>query len=210
MDITENYRIDANFRHFHNAIKANEELCLAECGIEQCRPDKSYGPVIRDEFHIHVILDGKGILETNHTSYSLQRGQIFAIFPGIRHYYFADTKEPWHYTWISFSGSRAADFVEKAGITARNPTRNTYARPEQYLAIIEKILNRHQLTIVNELTRTSLLYEAVALLIDSQNQKETSSTKNQSYDYSPDIYVNSAVEYIQGHYNKIRVSDIAS
>lgn len=211
MDITPNYRIDANFRWFRNAIKANEELYLIECGIEQCRPDKSWGPIVRDEYCIHFILDGKGVLEMNHTTYPLQRGQIFVLMPGKEHLYYADAKNPWHYTWISFSGSRAASFLEKAGITPQNPVRAAGVEPEQFLTVIEKILNHHQLTVVNELMRTSLLYETMALLISSKEEEgaERSSQKT-SYDYSPDIYVDSAAAYIHEHYSRICVGDIAS
>lgn len=210
MNITENYRIDANFRHFRNAVKDNEELYLVECGTERCRPDKSFGPITRDEYHVHIILDGKGTLEMGGSSYSLRRGQIFTLIPGIEHYYCADSENPWHYAWFTFAGTRAAYFMEKAGTTVNHPVRDTYAEPEQFSSIIEKMLNHHQLTVVNELRRTSLLYEAVSLLVDSWNQKAESSRQKPSYDYSSDVYVNSAVEYIRGHYSAIRVNDIAA
>lgn len=210
MDITENYRIDANFRHFRNAIKDNEELYLVECGNEQCRPDKSFGPMIRDEYHVHIILDGKGVLEMGGSSYSLRRGQIFTLIPGMEHYYYADSENPWHYAWFAFAGTRAAYFMEKAGITSGHPVRDAHTEPERFLSIIEKILSHHQLTVVNELSRTSQLYEAVALLVDSWSQKTGSPQKKAAYDYSSDVYVNSAVEYIHRHYSMIRVNDIAS
>ena len=69
MELTENYRIDANFRWLGSTIKANEELCLTVCGIEQCKRDKFYGPSIRDDYHVHFILYGKGTLEMNGQSY---------------------------------------------------------------------------------------------------------------------------------------------
>lgn len=210
MEIAENYRIDANFRWFQNAVKANEELYLVECGIEQCRPDKFYGPTVRREYHVHFLLDGKGVLEINNTSYSLKRGQIFVIPPDREHYYYADVNQPWHYTWISFGGLRAAYFLEKAGITADSPIRSAYTEPERFLAIIEKILNHHQLTVANELLRTAKLYEVIALLVDSYNHRADAVPQKDSYDYSPNIYVDSAVEYIHKHYNEINVGDIAS
>lgn len=210
MDVTENYRIDANFRWFGNAIKANEELYLMECGIEQCKKDKIYGPTVRDEYHVHCILHGKGTLEMNGVSYSLQRGQIFVIMPGVKHVYYADPRDPWHYAWISFSGTRAAYFLERAGITPEHPIRSAYGEPERFLAFIENILNHHQLTAANELTRISQLYGMLALLVDSQSRETTPSREKTNYDYSPDIYVNSAVEYIHEHYHQISVGDIAS
>ncbi|MDO4297728.1 MAG: AraC family transcriptional regulator [Lachnospiraceae bacterium] len=210
MEIAENYRIDANFRWLGSAIKVNEELCLTVCGIERCKPDKFYGPTVRDDYHVHFILHGRGVLEINHKSYSLHCGQIFVIPPDVETYYYADPQDPWNYTWVSFAGTRAAFFLEKAGITAESPVRDTYIEPEEFLKITEKILNHHELTVANELIRTSLLYEIIALLVDSQNQKMGKQKKEMSYDYSPDIYVNSALEYIHRHYHQIRVSDIAA
>lgn len=209
MELAQNYRIDANFRWFGSAVKDNEELCLTECGIERCRPDKSYGPSVRDIYYVHFILHGRGILKINDRSYKLCRGQLFVIPPDVETYYYADPDDPWEYTWVSFAGTRAAFFLEKAGITASCPVRDTYIEPEQFQELIEKILNHHELTAANELRRTSLLYEIAALLVESQNQKTDGQRKKTDYDYSPDIYVNSALEYIHEHYNQARVSDIA-
>lgn len=210
MDIDRNYRVDANFRWLGSAIKANEELCLTVCGIEYCKHDKYYGPTVRDDYHVHFILRGKGTFVINHQSYYLHRGQIFVVPPNIETYYYSDPQDPWSYTWVSFSGTRASHFLEKAGITTEHPIRDTYIEPERFLEITEKILDHHELTVVNELLRTSFLYEIIALLIDSQNQNSRTSGKEASYDYSPEIYVNSALEYIHKHYNHTRVSNIAA
>ncbi len=132
------YRVDANFRWFGNEMKSKEELCLTVCGIERCLPDKFYGPCIRQDYHVHVILKGRGVLEIGEKSYSLQRGQIFVIPPDIETYYYAIPEDPWHYTWVSFAGSRAAFFLDKSGITAEHPVRDAYTEPEKFLRITEK------------------------------------------------------------------------
>ncbi len=206
----EHYRIDANFRWLASAVKANEELYLAQCGIERCLPDKFYGPSVREEYHVHIILYGHGILKINGVSHTLHRGQLFVIPPGVETYYYSVPEDPWSYTWVSFSGTRASFFLEKAGITLEQPVRDTYVEPEDFLKLTEEILNHHELTVANELIRTSLLYKIVALLVDSKNQKAAEEKIKKDYDYSPDIYVNSALEFIHKHYNEIRVSDIAS
>lgn len=210
MKVAENYRIDANFRWLGSEIKANEELCLTVCGIERCTPDKFFGPSVREDYHVHFILHGKGTLEIGGKSYKLQRGQIFVIPPDVETYYYSDPEDPWHYTWVSFGGTRAGYFLEKAGITAENPVRDTYIEPERFLELTEKILNHHELTVANELLRTSLLYEIIALLVESQNQQKSKEGEEEVYDYSPDVYVNTAIEYIGEHYPHTKVSEIAS
>ena len=210
MEVAENYRIDANFRWLGSEIKANEELCLTVCGIERCTLHKFFGPSVREDYHVHFILHGKGTLEIGGKSYKLQRGQIFVIPPDVETYYYSDPEDPWHYTWVSFGGTRAGYFLEKAGITAENPVRDTYIEPERFLELTEKILNHHELTVANELLRTSLLYEIIALLVESQNQQKSKEGEEEVYDYSPDVYVNTAIEYIGEHYPHTKVSEIAS
>ena len=210
MEVDKNYRIDANFRWLGSEIKANEELCLTVCGIERCKPDKFFGPSVREDYHVHFILHGKGTLEIGEKSYQLQRGQIFVIPPNIETYYYSDPRDPWHYTWVSFGGTRAGYFLEKAGITKECPVRDAYIEPERFLELTEKILDHHELTVANELIRTSLLYEIIALLVESQYENRASKDKTEIYDYSPEIYVNTALEYMHEHYADIRISEVAS
>lgn len=205
-----NYRVTARFRRLGSPPKADAELYLTVCGIERCEPDKFYGPTIRDDYHVHFILQGKGTLEINGKSYHLHRGQIFVIPPDIETYYYADPSDPWHYTWVSFAGTQATYLLEKAGITAESPVRDTYIDPEIFLSLTEQILDHHEITISNELIRTALMYQIVAKLIESQTQQLSSTNSQPSYDYSPDVYVECAVEYIHYNYNHISVSDIAS
>lgn len=205
-----NYRVSSTYRWLGSSPIENAELFLTVCGIERCPADKFYGPAIRDDYHVHFILNGKGTLEIGGASYSLGRGQIFVIPPDIETYYYADPKDPWHYTWVSFGGSKAGAYLEKAGITADHPIRDTYIQPEDFLAYTEKILDHHELTIANELTRTALLYEILALLVRSQNQNQIQQRQKMVPDYAPELYVNYALEYIRNNYTHARVQDIAS
>ena len=91
-----------------------------------------------------------------------------------------------------------------------NPVRDTFIEPERFLEITENILNHHALTVANELLRTSLLYEIISLLVDSYNQHMNAQGQKKTYDYSPDVYVNTAIEYIREHYSHAKVSEIAS
>lgn len=205
-DIRENYRVGTNFRWLASSVKEPEELCFIECGIEKCTPDKFYGPTIRESYYVHFILQGKGYLKINNQTFMLQRGQIFTTPPGIEVYYYAEPSNPWHYTWVSFSGTKAKFFLEKAGITDDQPVRECFVNPEAFLTLTEKLLNHYQLTITNELIHTSLLYEIIALLISSYtNQYKT----EERYDHPPYIYLNAALEYIHRDFGHIHVSDIA-
>lgn len=210
MDIETNYRVDATFRWLGSSLKTKEELSLTVCGIERCKRDKFYGPAVRDDYHVHFVLSGKGTLQVEDRTYTIGRGQIFVIYPNVETYYFTDPSDPWQYTWVSFTGTKAAYFLEKAGITEKQPIRETFIHPEEFLALTEKLLNHHELTIANELIRTATLYEIVALLVDPRNRELAKKQEPLKPDYSADIYVKHAVEYIHHNYSNIRVSDIAA
>ena len=204
-----NYRVGATFRWLGSSPIEHAELCLTVCGIERCPPDKSYGPAVREDYHVHFILSGRGTLEIGGLCYRLGRGQIFVIPPDVETYYYADPADPRHYTWVSFAGSKAAVYLEKAGITAQQPVRDCYIQPEGFLELTEQILDHHELTISNELTRAALLYQILALLVNSRNQNLIRHHQVPPHDYSPELYVNHAVEYIHENYRDARISEIA-
>lgn len=202
----ENYRVDANFRWLQNLKKENEELCLTVCGVERCLPDKYFGPTVRNDYHVHTILHGKGYLEVNGRHYELKKGQIFVTPPGVTVYYYADSEHPWHYCWISFSGSKAKDYLERAGFTVNHPYRDCNAKPEKFLEFSERILNHHELTVQNDLLRSSILYEFMAFLIETAGTQAKQKTK---LDYSPDIYIHSALDYMHHDFATIQVNEVA-
>lgn len=204
----ESYRVGATFRLLC-LVPESTELALTVCGIERCVPSQSYGPCKRDDYHLHFVLDGKGTLKIEDKYYYPHRGQVFVVPPDVEIHYYCDDNEPWHYTWVSFTGTKAAYYLEKAGITMDHPVRDCYINPEEFCAYTEKILKYHELTVANELIRNSLLYELFALLVHSQNQNLIDNHKPVEHDYLPDVYVNYAVEYIHYNYAHIRVSDIA-
>ncbi len=202
----ENYRASHNFRWLGSSMKATEELCLTVCGVERCVPDKSFGPTVRRDWHVHFVLHGKGVLETGGRTWTVTRGQIFATLPGEEVFYRADASDPWYYTWVSFSGTRAAYYMERAGITPDHPVRECGVEPEQFLTFTEKILEHHQLTVANELIRTSVLYEIMALLVQTAHVPRGQSG---SCDYSQDTYINAALEYIHHNPGQVQVSELA-
>ncbi len=204
------YRVSSTFRMLGSLPVEDVELYLTVCGTERCTADKFYGPIVRRDYHMHFILSGKGTLEMAGKVYKLHRGQIFVTVPNVDVFYYSDPKDPWHYGWVSFNGSKAALYLEKAGITADHPVRDAYLEPEEFLTITEEILNHHEITVANELTRTALLYQILALLVNSQNQNLERQNKPIPHDYSPDVYVDNALRYIHNHYAHAKVSEIAA
>ncbi len=90
-------------------------------GYEACAKNHSYGPATRDCYLIHYILEGKGIFHRGEQTYHLSKGQCFLICPQDVTFYQADEENPWHYLWIAFDGSRAEEFLRRAGLSGESP-----------------------------------------------------------------------------------------
>lgn len=95
---------------------AIKELYFSFGGVSITQPGHRFGPAIRNDYLIHIILEGEGtfIVEDKKTRLSMNQG--FIIKPGVSTYYEASQSKPWKYLWIAFNGERAEEFLEKAGL----------------------------------------------------------------------------------------------
>lgn len=102
------------------------DLTLYQYGYERCRPLHSCGPSIRNHFLFHYIISGKGTLLVDESStvtkeYKLHGGMGFLIEPDRVNTYFANREDPWEYTWVEFSGLKAKEILDTAGLSTEAP-----------------------------------------------------------------------------------------
>jgi len=90
---TEHYLINRNLPGF-NPLSYGQEHCL---------PLHAAAPHVRPYWLLHYIVSGKGTFTARDTTYRLGASQCFIIRPGEKISYQADSTQPWHYIWISFS-----------------------------------------------------------------------------------------------------------
>ena len=184
----------------------SEDLYLLMCGLEQCVPGKQYGPKQRPGYHLHVILSGEGTFEADGKRTNLHSGQIFLEKPGEMTWYAASEERPWAYCWVTFEGTWAAYYMEQAGFTRDVHIRNSYVALEEFYLLAKALLERPQLNLANELRRHGLLHQFVGLAIESAVR---SSHSRHNTNYSPNSYVDCALDFIHHHFDRIRVSDIS-
>ncbi|HJD04923.1 MAG TPA: AraC family transcriptional regulator [Candidatus Mediterraneibacter caccogallinarum] len=179
------------------------EFYLCYCGYAKCEPLHSFGPAVRPNYLIHLILDGKGVYQIGDTKYELSKGQGFLIEPEVQTFYQADKEEPWTYLWIGFSGSRAKEYLADIGLGSGHKIfrcKDTSGLRE----ILNEILKRNTYTVENDFYREGFLYSFFGLL--SQNIKSEAASQKET----ENLYVREALEYTQNNYHYgIRVSDIA-
>lgn len=96
---------DAYVLQLRNRNFSDFYLCF--CGYAKCEPLHNFGPAVRPNYLIHLILEGKGKYIVDNNRYELEAGQGFLIEPEIQTFYEADKENPWTYLWIGFAGTRA-------------------------------------------------------------------------------------------------------
>lgn len=201
------YTNSVQFRCLENLKETSIDLFLVHSGKEHCLPRHLFQGV-RDEYIIHFVLDGKGSYSVGGNTWSLSRGQMFLIHPGEPVSYFADGEDPWYYCWIGFNGIRAEQAIKNCGFSSKKLVLPTLT-PEKLLPYIDAILDARHLTFSNDLRRKAYLLELLATLADFHTADAPGKTA-QKHDYSSNVYVEHAIEYIKFSYKRgINVSDIA-
>ncbi|MDO4273778.1 MAG: AraC family ligand binding domain-containing protein [Eubacteriales bacterium] len=206
--LSTDYRIANGYRCLRNIPVQTNDLYLVHCGIEQCSPGQSFGPRTRTEYHLHFVLKGKGVFQINGLSYSLAEGSLFLLPPATETFYFADNDNPWQYTWVSFDGLMAAQYMEQCGFSQGNYVLKCDRNPQDFHSLTRKILDHHELTVANELRRIGYLYLIFALLTESHSIC-ADAPRPRHHDYTPNTYVEHALQYICENYRTIHVQDIA-
>lgn len=179
------------------------ELFMTCCGCSRTEPLHSFGPALKPHYLIHYVLSGKGVFRIAGEVYPLEAGCGFLIEPGQLSFYQADEKEPWTYIWVGFSGSRAEEYVNSLGISARRPVFRSENSDELY-GIVRDMMDHNTFGMMNELRRNGLLHIFLSVVAQSTpvTEKDEADKANQ--------YVRRAVEFIQRNYcNPIRVTDVA-
>ena len=194
----------------HCNTSRSTEFYMAFCGVERCAPGHAYSkaPVAREHYHLHVILAGKGVMKVGGMTFHLHKNQAFLLKPGDKIFYQADMEHPWEYCWITIDGSLAKEYLEECGFADGVYTRDLFGDPQEFSLLVRKLLSLSEITLANDIRRTAIAMEYLALLMDSTLSEEQQVSRRR-YDYSPDVYVSHAVNFIQLNYAKIRVNDIA-
>lgn len=189
------------------------DLYLTYCGMENCLPTHSYGPVWRKEYVLHFILGGHGYLtfyssdsKESNREYELCKNQAFLIPPYVTTKYHADPENPYFYVWIGFSGEKAADYLKQTPLTLYTPVCTLSTPATEFQNLIQKMLDIRQLNLPNEIKRTAYLYKILSLLASMDKSSDIS--KIPSDVHTPQDYITLALTYISNNYDHITVSDI--
>lgn len=195
-----------NILNIYNEFDShNFDLNVDHYGAEQCDSGYSFGPTIRDNYVLHFITNGKGKITIDGETTNLQAGDLFILPKNQSIFYQADENEPWTYTWVGFSGSRAETILSQTRLLEKY-----FLHSHLESEILKKMIDINQtevqsLPMITELILIGHLNQLLAALIQefpNESLKESSTlAKN---------YVHHAIKLIHSQYNSpIKVNEIA-
>lgn len=199
----------------HSPPQGQMDLSLLFFGKEECVPDHSWGPGLRDSYILHYIHSGCGVFTIHDQTYRLQAGQGFLIPPGTLVYYCADEQDPWTYSWFGFRGLHAKSLLQRSHLSSHHPIfqaaymsktdateRGSVSGFETYHD--ELMAAREERS--RDVLSLSILYRLMAELI--QSSPEALAQPKPSV--SKEAYVRQAIEFIENNYSqRISIMDIA-
>lgn len=187
---------------------SKSELTAFSAGTESTLdPGYVSGPIIRDCYIAEYCNSGRGTVTVNNTTFSLQGGQCFMLFPGSIVTLESSVEDPWCFTWVCFYGSKVAYHLENMGITEEDPIFPWQDNQEILDFMLSGIAICHANSPTlefeqNAFGNTLFAMFARACMINT-NSKLTAR--------SPQRYISQALQYIESNFLKrIKVCDIAS
>ena len=182
-----------------------EPLNLCYCGIEQCEPKNIIGPMKRENYVIHFVLSGQGILKVGRQEYHVREKQAFLIRPGQETTYYPNQQKAWKYSWIGFNGFKVESLLKEMGFREDKNILDLNCN-EEITNVILEILEARKITYANELKRKSLLYAIVNYIVEEHEQLKVERLKEDA----SELYVQMALQMIMKSYDrKLRIADLA-
>lgn len=202
-DIVKRNKYYHNLEYDHNQ---EGDICLVACGMERVDPSVTYGPDLRDCYHIHAVLAGKGTLKVNGNVFSPHFGQLFILKDNEVVEYTSDAKDPWEYCWVTFNGTRAEQLVNEMGFTEGVYCLDSNIETKEFYKLIRRMHEKPEMNYVNDLRRRGILLEFIALVLEATENEARQSIRRNSEDIA--VYVEKAIEFIHYNYATISVTDV--
>lgn len=175
------------------------------CGYEHCYPGYAYGPHARTSYLLHIVADGKGVYHAGDQTYHIEKGQLFLIYPSVVTTYKADDADPWSYYWVGFSGYQSEYILSQMGFSRDHLVISVEDLPA-LLGCINRMMDTNQVTLSNELYRTSELLRFFSCIISSRSPNDVPSGRN-----ARTMYANLAMKYLSSNFSrKLSITDLAA
>jgi len=192
---------DISFQLYLNEKRDFPNISIYEAGWERCSPTHNFGPIKRDFYLFHFVVDGAGEYHTGGKSYAVNKGQMFLIVPGEEHQYFSNPKNPWEYYWIGFHGSDAKNVLFEAGLIDKRVFK--IKSFDKTLSIFQSIKEKEKEGSSSTFFLIGKFYELMSIIMDEQRIKS-------DYQNPDGGLVLSVIKYINSHFEQnLTINEIA-
>ncbi|WP_159882402.1 helix-turn-helix transcriptional regulator [Paenibacillus puerhi] len=172
-------------------------------GLTRARPSYHIGPRLLEYFNLHFIRDGQLEISYSGQHIVLDKGDVFAMFPGIVYRYRrvgSTTTTELQMTWISFDGPQAEQLLNWSGFTPDKPYVRQVVNTELEL-VLRQLYTRQPVDERRQVEVCSLLYRIFSLMIRSAPPLRSA---------GQEVWLTRCMEYMHTHYmEKITVHDVA-
>lgn len=194
------------FKMAHHLTDTSLDIRFYYTGTEQCVPEHSWGPGIKDHYKILYIHSGKGLYRTGGATYHLAKGCAFLLFPDQVAFYQADRDEPWSYSWVAFNGGQSEAYLREAGFTPEHPV-IPCDRDAEIRQCLNRLFDATQTVYSKPLQMTSALYAFLALVLEDPRQEPSSSPGGKM----KGSYVAQAIRFIETNYSRsVTIEELAA
>lgn len=125
-------------------------------------------PRVINHYSLHFVVKGSGTLNYGKNTHKITEKSVFCLQPGVLLSYYPESKEPWRYYWINFTGSEASQLLTQMGFTVESPVKKATLLETVY-ASLENLLNSNCSQKEFYFRIKSVLYDAVSRLCDDKN-----------------------------------------
>ncbi|UQS82001.1 AraC family transcriptional regulator [Bombilactobacillus folatiphilus] len=146
---------------FNQSHFQNYDLQLTHAGFSVNLADHTYGPTIRNEYLIHIVLKGHGTFQTTTQQWQLGPSDGFLTPPNMPIAYHAAHQQPWQYLFFGFDGKLAAKYLHQIGIDKDRLVFHLQ-RPTYFKKLIQKCLSFQHKGLADEFMMQSIIYELLS------------------------------------------------
>lgn len=173
------------------SVGTNRDINVLEVSYRKKHPDISKKPMCKNYYALHLILEGRGKLETPNGDFTLKKGDIFVRFPNETIAYYDYDATPFNYIFITFQGQIIKNYFKKLGISPKNRiVSTTPALTNLFKSIVTECRDNSAIS--------DMLSSGYMQLIFSEIAKEHTPPTAPKFNIKEN-YVNSAIEFINNN-----------
>lgn len=90
-------------------------------GYIKSPPELLIASRILDDYKIVLVIKGRGLLKLDDKDFEIKSGDLFILFPGVKHLFNADPEDPWELLWVSFNGKACGSIMDSMIFTHEYP-----------------------------------------------------------------------------------------